>query len=178
MAFTPITAVELADPAALNSRLESIEAIIGGGSSFPAAQMLLYGGSSAPTGWLLCNGAAVSRATYATLFAEIGTTFGVGDGSTTFNVPDMRGRIPIGAGTGTGLSARTLGQQVGAETHQLTESEMAAHTHSGSTTTPTTGLGAASSNQSNQDSVTGSEGSDQAHNNIQPSRGLNFIIKV
>lgn len=60
-----------------------------------------FAGSAAPTGWLLCDGAAVSRTTYASLFAITSTTFGVGDGSTTFNVPDLRSRIAVGAGTGT-----------------------------------------------------------------------------
>ena len=59
----------------------------------------MYGGAVAPAGWLLCDNAAVSRETYAALFAVIGTTFGVGDGSTTFNVPDIRGIFPRGAGT-------------------------------------------------------------------------------
>jgi microcystin-dependent protein len=59
-----------------------------------------YAGATAPTGFLLCDGAAVSRTTYADLFALIGTTYGAGDGSTTFNVPDLRGRFAIGAGTG------------------------------------------------------------------------------
>lgn len=60
-----------------------------------------YAGSSAPSGWLICDGSAVSRTTYASLFAITSTTFGVGDGSTTFNLPDLRSRIPVGAGTGT-----------------------------------------------------------------------------
>ncbi len=59
-----------------------------------------YAGDTAPTGWLLCDGAAVSRTTYADLFALIGTTYGAGNGSTTFNVPDLKGRVMIGAGTG------------------------------------------------------------------------------
>lgn len=67
----------------------------------PSGVVMSYGGASAPFGWLLCDGAAVSRTTYADLFAAISTTFGVGDGSTTFNVPDLRGRVPLGAGTGT-----------------------------------------------------------------------------
>jgi microcystin-dependent protein len=62
-----------------------------------------------PSGTLFANGAAVSRSTYAALFAVIGTVFGVGDGSTTFNVPDKRGRVSIGAGQGSGLTNRTLG---------------------------------------------------------------------
>lgn len=87
-----------------------------------------YGGSP-PPGWLACDGSAVSRTTYANLFAVIGTTFGAGDGSTTFNVPDLRGRGPIGSGTGTGLTARTLGQQLGNETHTITVTELPPHNH-------------------------------------------------
>ena len=63
--------------------------------------------ASAPTGFLICNGSAISRATYATLFAVLGTTFGSGDGSTTFNIPDFRDRMPIGAGNT--YSANSLG---------------------------------------------------------------------
>lgn len=78
----------------------------GGSASFisslvPIGLILPYGGSSAPTNWFLCDGSAKSRTTYASLFAVIGTAYGSGDGSTTFNVPDMRGRAPVGAGTGT-----------------------------------------------------------------------------
>ncbi len=72
------------------------------GAAFVSAttgMISLYAGSSAPTGFLLCDGSAVSRSTYSALFAIISTTFGVGDGSTTFNVPDLRGSVPIGAGT-------------------------------------------------------------------------------
>jgi microcystin-dependent protein len=68
--------------------------------------------STAPTGWLLCDGSAVSRTTYATLFGAIGTTYGVGDGSTTFNVPDLRERFPLGAG-----ATHALGATAGASTH-------------------------------------------------------------
>lgn len=81
----------------------------------PPGVMSAYGGSSAPTGYLLCDGSAVSRTTYAALFAAISTTFGTGDGSTTFNVPDMRGRFPFGKATsGTGS---TLGTTFGAIDH-------------------------------------------------------------
>ena len=62
-------------------------------------EIKMYGGDSAPTGWLLCNGAAVSRTTYADLFAVLSTTYGVGDGSGTFNVPNFGGRVPVGVGT-------------------------------------------------------------------------------
>ena len=70
----------------------------------PAGVMLPYGGSSSPTGWLECNGSAISRSTYATLFAAISTTYGVGDGSSTFNLPDLRNGTWIGRGTRTVVS--------------------------------------------------------------------------
>jgi len=67
----------------------------------PSGMVSMYGGASAPTGWLLCDGSAVSRATYATLFGIVSTNYGAGDGSTTFNVPDLRSRTALGAGSGT-----------------------------------------------------------------------------
>ena len=67
-----------------------------------------YAGATPPTGYLLCNGDAVSRTTYAALFAVTSTTYGVGDGSTTFNVPDLRGRVPVGVGTNASVNARAL----------------------------------------------------------------------
>src|SRR3990167_5711696 len=99
----------------------------------PAGVIVPYGGSSAPSGYLLCDGTAVSRTTYATLFAITSTTYGVGDGATTFNVPDLRGRLPIGAGIGSGLTARTAGTTYGAETHTHTAGSFAgpSHTHGG-----------------------------------------------
>jgi microcystin-dependent protein len=97
--------------------------------ALPPATVQMFAGSAAPTGWLLCNGAAVSRTGNAALFAAIGTAFGVGDGSTTFNVPDLRGRAPIGAGQGAGLTNRALGAKPGEENHQLLAAELAAHAH-------------------------------------------------
>jgi len=70
-------------------------------STIPAGIIMPYAGASAPTDWVLCDGSAISRSTYATLFAIVGTTYGTGDGSTTFNVPDFRGRVAIGSGAGT-----------------------------------------------------------------------------
>lgn len=84
-------------------------------SPIPAGSMQMYGGAAAPSGWILCDGSAVSRTTYANLFTAISTTFGVGDGSTTFNVPDMRQKFPIGkAASGTGS---TLGGTGGTIDH-------------------------------------------------------------
>lgn len=74
----------------------------------PPGLMAPYGGAAAPSGWLLCYGQAVSRTTYATLFAAIGTTFGPGDGATTFNLPDLRGRVAAGADNMGGASANRL----------------------------------------------------------------------
>lgn len=74
---------------------------IAGGTLYadePIGAILPFGGSTVPNGFLLCNGAAVSRITYAALFAVIGTSFGIGDGSTTFNIPDLRESVPVGAG--------------------------------------------------------------------------------
>jgi phage-related tail fiber protein len=68
------------------------------------AGMIVASGRTSVDGYLLCDGSAVSRTTYANLFAAIGTTFGVGDGSTTFNIPDFVGAVPRGAGTSTGYT--------------------------------------------------------------------------
>lgn len=99
----------------------------------PAGSLVAYAGAAAPSGWLMCDGAAISRTTYASLFAVTSTTYGVGNGSTTFNLPDMRGRSPIGSGTGVGLTARALNAQVGTETHQIITSEMPSHAHTATT---------------------------------------------
>lgn len=75
----------------------------------PSGAILPYGGATAPSaGWLLCNGAAISRSTYATLFAIIGTAFGVGNGTTTFNLPDFRGRVPVGIDNLGGTAANII----------------------------------------------------------------------
>lgn len=95
----------------------------------PIGSVVSYAGSAAPAGWLLCDGSEASRTVYAALFAVVGTTYGPGNGSTTFNVPDLRGRSPMGAGTGTGLTARTLGAKLGEEGHVLTLAETPGHSH-------------------------------------------------
>ena len=105
----------------------------------PAGCVMPYAGATAPDGWLLCHGQAVSRTTYADLFAAIGTAYGAGDGSTTFNLPDLRGRVAAGrddmGGTDAGRLAggvadrTTLGGAGGAATHTLGTGEMPAHSH-------------------------------------------------
>lgn len=139
-------------------------------------------------GWLLCDGSAVSRATYATLFGKVGTTWGTGDGSTTFNVPDLRGRSPIGAGTGTaaGATAMTLGSQPttgvgGEQTHTLTTPEIPAHTHADNFNYHVgkiTAGGAVGAGGNTDPDVTGSTGGGGAHNILSPISVVNFVIKT
>lgn len=97
---------------------------------FIPGMLTMWGGATVPLGFLLCDGTAVNRLTYATLFAVIGTSFGAGDGSTTFNVPDLRSRSPIGFGQGTGLSNYAMGASGGEESHVLTANENGVHSHS------------------------------------------------
>lgn len=148
--------------------------------------MQMWGVSTPPSGWLNCDGSTPLIATYPALAALLGTTFG-GNGSTTFGLPDMRGRAPVGIGTGTGggATAWTLGEQTGEETHLLVLTETPAHTHSfawaqysgqhQNGTQPAgvypvvTGTGSTSS---------ASAGGGLAHNNLQPSLGINFIVKT
>lgn len=92
--------------------------------SEPAGIIMPFAGTVAPENYLFCDGSAVSRTTYATLYAVIGDTFGAGDGSTTFNLPDLSGRVPLGVS-----QAHALGTTGGSETVTLTESELPAHVH-------------------------------------------------
>lgn len=102
--------------------------ILGGGASTRAGTVQAWPSNTIPSGWLKCNGAAVSRTLYAALFNEIGTTYGAGDGSTTFNVPDLRGEFMRGLDDGRGVdSGRSIG------TAQA--STFASHSHTGSTDT-------------------------------------------
>jgi microcystin-dependent protein len=111
------------------------------GSSLPTGSVVAFAGSAAPVGWLLCDGTAKDRTTYAALFAILGTAYGVGDGGTTFNIPDLRGRVALGrAATGTGS---VLGGTGGSADHTHTSSSTAqalsgstgsnAHSHGGDT---------------------------------------------
>lgn len=188
------------DPAALyQAQAQSmtlIEQLSEGIDMFTPGMIMPYAGSSAPTDWLLCDGSAVSRTTYADLFTVISTLYGVGDGSTTFNVPDLRGRAPISAGSGSGLTPRALATTGGEEEHQLTTAELASHAHSdaghahsiplfvltgtavpppldGGTNAPilTTSTGAGFASIQNT-------GGDTPHNNMQPWLALNYIIRA
>lgn len=157
----------------------------------PTSTILPYAASAAPTGYLLCDGAAISRTTYSTLFGLLGTTYGAGDGSTTFNIPDLRGRVIAGqddmggasanrlTGQTGGVDGDVLGGSGGAETHTLSIAEMPAHTH---TYTAHDALGATGSGGDAQlrtaTESTSSTGGGGAHNNVQPTIILNYIIKT
>jgi microcystin-dependent protein len=95
----------------------------------PTGAVVAYAGGSAPSGYLNCNGQAVSRTTYSVLYSVIGTAYGVGDGSTTFNVPNAQSRCIVGCGTGPGLSPRPLATTGGEENHVLSVAELASHNH-------------------------------------------------
>lgn len=139
----------------------------------------LWATGTAPTGWLLCDGSAVSRATYADLFTVIGETYGVGDGATTFNLPNLQGRVPVGLSGETEFDA--LGKTGGAKTHTLTEAEMPSHTHGSNFVTSNASTFDGSDSGVNNRTVqatTGATGGDQPHNNLQPYITLNYIIKT
>ena len=100
----------------------------------PVGSGMIWYTSTAPGGWLICNGAAVSRSTYSALFAILGTTYGVGDGSTTFNLPNLSGRYPVGVVTTLAATAGTAltdneNRAVGQHTHTFTGNALGNHTH-------------------------------------------------
>jgi microcystin-dependent protein len=162
-----------------------------GAVSAPAGAIEAYAGSTAPTGWLLSFGQAVSRTTYANLFAVISTTYGSGDGSTTFNLPDLRGRAVAGVDNMGGTDAgrlsisNTLGTTTGAETHTLSSSEMPSHRHDiqrSNSAATSVGADASAHYRISADSgatitTTQNTGGGGAHNNMQPTIVLNYIIK-
>lgn len=118
-----------ADAVCFSQMNTAIAAALSGFTNVPPGTVIEFAGNSVPTGYLSCNGGAVSRTTFSDLFAAIGVTWGVGDGSTTFNVPNDQGTMAVGAGNGPGLSSRTLGQTGGEENHLLVSGEMPSHTH-------------------------------------------------
>ena len=125
----------------INAAVTATPAAINAATSFdmPSGSIIVYAGSSAPTGWLFCDGSAISRSTYATLFGIISTSYGVGDGSSTFNLPDIRGRVVAGKEASAslltsavgGLNGNTLGNTGGAQGITLTsaQSGLPAHNH-------------------------------------------------
>lgn len=152
----------------------------GGQGLRPVGEITMWAGSSgaAPADWLICDGSAVSRTTYARLFTILGTTFGAGNGSTTFNLPDLRSRFPIGVGTYASLG----GNEDDAESARTT---VHAHSATGLTTSATGGGGvvqrgtgalntAAGDHTHNVTGTTGTSGGPGGH----PHLGVHFIIRA
>ena len=158
----------------------------GGGDTLPIGAILPFSSDTIPNGWLLCDGRAVSRTKYAELFKAIGTKHGSGDGSTTFNLPNQKGRTLVGKDS-SDTDFNTLGKTGGEKTHTLTKEEMPTHEHDviGSINTNSggnryyiiqqTGI---SDTQRGTIGTTVEAGGGQAHNNLQPYLVTNFIIKA
>jgi microcystin-dependent protein len=128
-----------------------------------------YPTNTVPRGYLRRDGSLISRTTYAALFGRIGTTWGVGDGSTTFGIPDDRGSVQIGDGQGAGLTNRTVAQTGGEEAHANVAAENGPHAHtSPSGGTLAAGAQAAQSSTSTGSITTSTSGSGTPHNNMQP----------
>ena len=152
----------------------------------PAGTIHDFAGTTTPTGFLTCDGSAVSRTTYASLFTAIGTTWGTGNGSTTFNVPDLRRYTTIGsAGTQVSGPGTSVGNTGGAETHTLITSELPSHLHA--IPVPLYQAGGSGNTVSSFQSVnsqnpatwsTNNTGGGNAHNSMQPSAVVLKIIKT
>ncbi|MCW3123468.1 MAG: hypothetical protein JWQ38_2960 [Flavipsychrobacter sp.] len=156
-----------------------------------------FGFNFAPVGWALCNGALLPIAEYQALFALIGTTYG-GDGMTTFAVPDLRSRVPVGQGQGPGLSNYVIGQMAGTEQVTLTSANLAPHNHgstvkfpvgsgdspdptnryfgSSDTTVGDTYLSTAGATMRNDTGNTGLAGNSMPISIIDPYQAINYCI--
>lgn len=152
------------------------------GVGVPTGVINDYAGVNAPDGWLLCHGQEVSRNTYNNLFNVIGTIYGEGDGSTTFNIPDLRNRVGVGLNE-SDTDFNTLGNTLGEKTHKLTVAEMPSHSHAIAMSSDGVGYKVErvpfgnTTAWGNSGEPIKSTGGGQEHNNIQPSIVLNKIIK-
>jgi len=159
----------------------------GSGETLKVGTILQYSGTTVPTGYMFCDGTAISRTEYATLFEVIGTTYGSGDGSTTFNLPNFNGRVPVGLDNNDS-DFDNLGETGGEKTHTLTINEMPSHSHStayissysGGNQNARTGYGynEVELNRSSYGNSVAKTGGGQAHNILQPYIVTKFIIKV
>jgi microcystin-dependent protein len=155
--------------------------------------IILFGGNFAPRGWAFCHGQLLPINSHQALFSILGTTYG-GDGRTTFGLPDLRGRAPIGTGSGPGLTNRRLGSRGGSENTTLDVNQMPTHSHALNASTTVAGqvvpggnrLGRAQADVYTQgesnvalaaDSV-GNNGASQPHDNMMPYLGINYIIAL
>ena len=159
---------------------------VGGGDTLPIGIILPFSDNTIPEGYLLCDGSAISRTTYADLFSVIGTTYGEGDGTTTFNLPNLKGRVPIGKDEAD-TDFDVLGETGGEKTHTLTVNEMPSHIHSMNSVINGTNVQDSTPVRMQTDKYswggtssywTDNAGENQPHNNLQPYHVVNYIIKV
>lgn len=179
----------------------------GGSGSSPSGALTAFAGATAPTGWLICDGSVVSQATYASLYAVVGSTYNTGgEGAGNFRLPNINGRVIVGRDA-SDSDFNVLGETGGAKTHTLTTFEMPSHNHTGfisggshshsmstgaaltlgagnglfanSGNPPVTSAGNTGTSASHSHTLSiGSEGYGGAHNNLQPYIALNWIIKT
>ncbi|MCP4432293.1 MAG: phage tail protein [Gammaproteobacteria bacterium] len=163
-------------------------------------EIIMFGGNFAPRGWALCEGQLLPISQNSALFSILGTTYG-GDGRTTFGLPDLRGRVPMGPGNGPGLTSRHLGEKSGVENVTLTQNQMPAHSHTATAhaVSPTGNSNDAAGNLWADDAGTASAtyssegknatmspeaisvqntGGSRSHTNVQPFLCINFIIAL
>lgn len=157
----------------------------GGGTSFPIGVIMPTATATAPNGWLICDGSEVSRATYSVLFSAIGEIYGTGDGATTFNLPNLKGKIPVGYDE-SDTDFNNIGKTGGEKTHTLTVNEMPAHSHSGVIAYVYNNTGYSSqivqveygsgNNTFSSNATSKTTGGGQPHNIVQPYVVMNYII--
>lgn len=167
-----------------NKNIHALDSII---DSLPVGSIVLWPSNAAPAGWFICNGDAISRTKYEDLFSVVGISYGPGDNSTTFNLPDFRGRTPVGVNDGTGSVSKTfsLTSSGGEITHTLTINEMPSHSHGISANAHISSQAHSSgearwpwTDWQEANRATWNAGGGQAHNNMQPYLVVNYIIKA
>lgn len=157
-----------------------------GSTNSCTGEIKLFPSATLPSGWLICDGSAISRVAYVGLFGVLGTTYGAGDGTTTFNLPDLRGKVVTGYDASQ-TEFNTLGKSGGEKTHTITLAESPAHNHingtfqyllesTGQNTAASTDATAGEVNLSTKGQIQ-SAGGGQPHNNLQPYITMHYIIK-
>ena len=171
------------------------------------AEIIMFGGNFAPRGWALCDGQLLAISSNPALFSILGTTYG-GDGRTTFGLPDLRGRVPMHAGSGPSLSSRQLGQRSGVEIVTLVTNQIPSHNHTATTTSTLRATSANGTVNAPAGNILANDGNDriyndsvapdvslstaaiesttsvadtggnQSHTNVQPFTVVNFIIAL